>query len=323
LAILAAVLVLGAAGCSSTGGKKSEQQTQIGTAGKANTPRMKFAMVTHAPSGDTFFDTIRKGAEAAAAKDNVQLVYSGDNDATKQANYVQSAIDAKVDGIAMTFPNPEALTPVAKKAVAAGIPVVGFNAGDSVWQSTGALMYFGEPEELSGEAVGNELNKISAKHALCVEQAQGQVQLEARCAGLTKTFHGQTEKLYANGEDLPGFTTTVSAKLKQDPSIDVVVTLNSPHGIAVADAEKAAGSKVQVATFGLSKELIPFLQNGGILLTVDQQPFVQGYEAIDSLWLYKTNANVIGAGLTVATGPYIVDKNNVAQIAPYAAHGTR
>jgi sugar phosphate isomerase/epimerase len=37
------------------------------SAGSADTPRIKIAMVTHAPVGDTFWDLIRKGAEVAAA----------------------------------------------------------------------------------------------------------------------------------------------------------------------------------------------------------------------------------------------------------------
>ena len=40
---------------------------------------------------------------------------------------------------------------------------------------------------------------------------------------------------------------------------------------------------------------------------VDQQPYLQGYESVDSLWLYLTNGNVLGGGLTVLTGPAFID----------------
>ena len=42
----------------------------------ASTERIKIALITHAPAGDTFWDTVRKGAEEAAAKDNVELLYT-------------------------------------------------------------------------------------------------------------------------------------------------------------------------------------------------------------------------------------------------------
>ena len=59
------------AGCSSTGGKEAEETRPAVGAGKADTPKITIAMVTHGAPGDTFWDIIRKGAEAAAAKDNV------------------------------------------------------------------------------------------------------------------------------------------------------------------------------------------------------------------------------------------------------------
>jgi simple sugar transport system substrate-binding protein len=56
---------------------------------------------------------------------------------------------------------------------------------------------------------------------------------------------------------------------------------------------------------------------------VDQQPYLQGYAAVDSLWLYLTNGDILGGGQLVLTGPSFVDSSNVAQIAQYAARGTR
>ena len=78
-------------------------------AGQADTPRFTIAMVTHGPPGDTFWDLIRKGAETAAAKDNIELKYSAELQAPDQANLVQNAIDSKVDALAVTLAKPEAL----------------------------------------------------------------------------------------------------------------------------------------------------------------------------------------------------------------------
>src|ERR1700692_4264735 len=132
---LIAVLALVLAGCSSTGGKKAADAAanaaQNAGAGHANTPRYTIAMITHAAPGDTFWDIIRAGATAAAAKDNITLRYSNDDDPTKQAALIQDAINAHVNGIAVTDPNPAALCPTIQKAKAAGIPVVMFNAGVS------------------------------------------------------------------------------------------------------------------------------------------------------------------------------------------------
>ena len=311
-------------GCSGSGGKKAQEAGDNVSAGKASTPRMTIAMVTHAPAGDTFWDTIRKGAQAAAAKDNVKLIYSNDENAGDQANLVQNAIDQKVDGIAVTLAKPDALKAVVAKAEKAGIPVVGFNAGMSVWKKQGLLSFFGQDESISGRALGTKINTTGAKHALCVIQAQGDVNLEERCAGVKKTFNGKTDLLYVNGTDMPSVKSTISAKLRQDKSIDEVVTLGAPFALTAAQAASEAGSKAKVATFDLNTELISAIEKGSVQFAVDQQPYLQGYLAIDSLWLYKNNGNYSGGGEEpVLTGPAFVDKANVDTVAMFAAKGNR
>jgi simple sugar transport system substrate-binding protein len=314
---LVAVLGLVAAACSASGGQQSTNSASTQT-------HFKFAMVTHAPAGDTFFDIIRKGASAAAAKDNVSYTYSNDGDPTKQSVLIQSAIDSKVEGIAVADPAPAALNPVIKKAVDAGIPVVMFNAGFNNWPDSGALMYFGQDESLAGQQAGARLTQEGAKHVLCVEQAQGQVQLEARCNGVAQGFTaGSTEKLYVNGTDPTAVRTTISAKLQQDKSIDYIITLGAPIALVAAQAIKDAGSSSKLVTFDTNAALVSAVQSGQVLWAVDQQPFLQGYEAIDALWLYKTNRNLLGGGRAVLTGPSFIDKNNIAAVAGLAKAGTR
>jgi simple sugar transport system substrate-binding protein len=326
-ALTAAVLTgtLLAAGCSSSsGGKQSEEGGAAAAAGKADTPRMTVAMVTHASPGDTFWDLIRKGAQAAAAKDNIKLVYSSDPSAGNQANLVQNAIDQKVDGIALTAAKPQAMKNVVAKAKAAGIPVVGFNSGVSDWKQLGMLEYFGQDENIAGQAFGERLNELGAKHALCVIQEQGQVALESRCAGLKKGFSGKTDILYVNGTDMPSVKSTITAKLSQASSIDQVVTLGAPIALTAVQSVGDAGSKAKIATFDLNKDLVKAIQDGRIQFAVDQQPYLQGYLAVDALWLYKTNGNFSGGGTApVLTGPAFITKDNVDAVAEFAAKGTR
>ncbi|MCW2513468.1 MAG: sugar transporter substrate-binding protein [Mycobacterium sp.] len=318
----AAVIVLGVAACSSTGGRPASSDSGF-SAGSANTPRIKIAMVTHAPPGDTFWDLVRKGAEMAAAKDNVDLTYQGEDQAPNQANSIQSAIDSKVDGIAVTLAKPDAMKPAVSAAVAAGIPVVAFNSGFADWKTTAAIEYIGTDERGSGHSVGDRLNAAGAKHAVCVNQVQGHVDLEARCAGIAENFKGRTENLYVNGTDMSAVQATIGAKLQQDPSIDYLVTLGAPFAITAVQAVKDAGSNAKVGTFGTDEEVVKSIQSNGVQWAIDTQPYLQGYLAVDSLWLYINNKNILGGGQPVLTGPAFVDPSNVASIAEYASKGTR
>jgi simple sugar transport system substrate-binding protein len=322
-AALVAGVALAVAGCSSTGGKKAQDEANQISAGKADTPKITVAMVTHGAPGDTFWDIIRKGAQAAAAKDNVDFKYSSDPDSGKQATLIQSAIDSKVDGIAVTLPDPPAIAPAVKKAIAAGIPVVAFNAGIGQYSESGALSYFGSDESLAGQTGGTRASQDGFKHMLCVVQFQGQVQLEARCSGAQSTFKGKYDKIYVNGSDLPSVRTTIAAKMKQDPSIDFVLTLGAPIALNAIDAIKDANSKAKVATFDFNPQIPPKIESGDLQFAIDQQPYLQGYEAIDSLWLYKVNGNILGGGKPTLTGPFLVDKGNIAVVGKFAANGTR
>jgi simple sugar transport system substrate-binding protein len=329
-ALIVLVILVVAAACSATGGKRAADAAAnaaagAGSAGHANTPRYTFDVITHAQPGDTFWDIIRAGASAAAAKDNISYHYSSDPDPTKQAQLITDAINSHVDGIAVTDPDPQALCPTIKKAVAAKIPVVMFNAGINNWQSCGAMSYFGSDENVAGTAAGKRLAAAGKKNVLCVLQAQGQVQLEARCAGVKAGLgsEGTMTKLYVNGTDNSAMLSSMSAKLTQDKSVDAVITLGAPVALVAINAISQAKSSAKLYTFDTNAAEIAKIKSGEVQWAVDQQPYLQGYEAVDSLWLYKTNADVIGGGETVLTGPAFIDSSNVAAISKYAARGTR
>ncbi|MEC4611585.1 substrate-binding domain-containing protein [Tsukamurella tyrosinosolvens] len=311
-------------GCSSTGGAPRDTGDGGAGVGSAGTKRLTIAMVTHQQPGDTFWDLIRKGAEMAAKKDNVTLRYSNDPQAPNQANLVQAAIDSKVDGIALTLSTPNAFQAVVQNAQKAGIPVSAFNAGYNDYARMGIQQYFGQDETTAGVAVGERLAKEGARKAICIIQQQGQVQLESRCAGVRTGLAGGTvENLNVNGEDMTDVQSKVNAKLQQDPSIDTVVALGAPFALTATKAVESAGAKPRIVTFDTNAALVGAIQNGKVAWAVDQQPYLQGYLAIDSLWLQIINGNTIGGGQAVFTGPAFIDKTNVDKVAELAKGGTR
>ncbi|GAB2717183.1 substrate-binding domain-containing protein [Streptomyces bullii] len=321
-AVLAAVLCLLLSGCSSFGadGKGSGAEP----AARADGGRLRVALVAHGGKGDAFWDLVRKGAEAAAAKDDIDLTFASDSDAAAQAELVRDAVRDKVDGIAVTLAKPQAMKGPVAEARRAGIPVVGLNSGIDAWQPAGLLEYFGQDESVAGQAVGDKLDALKAKHALCVVHERGNVALEARCAGVKKTFDGTTDNLYVEGTDMKAVTGAITARLRQDPTIDEVVTLGAQFALAAVESVHEAGSKAQVATFDLNKDLVKAVRGGDVQFAVDQQPYLQGYLAVDALWLYRTNGNISGGGVApVLTGPAFVTKGNVAAVARFAASGTR
>ncbi|MBB2943536.1 simple sugar transport system substrate-binding protein [Actinoplanes lutulentus] len=309
----AAVLLL--AGCSS-GGREETDSAPKQSSGYT------IAFVTHEKPGDTFWDKVRAGAEQAATDTGVDLKYSNDPDAGKQATLIQQAVDAKVQGIATTLVTPDALAGSVKAATGAGIPVVGLNAGIDQYKALGALMYFGSDETLAGESIGERLAAAGVKHPICVIHQEGSVSLEARCAGVKSKVAG-TENLQVNGADDAAVTTALQAKLAQDKSIDYIVTLGAPVALDAIQAMTQAASSAKLATFDLNKETAQAVKDGKIQFAVDQQPYAQGYMAVTSLYLYLKNGNDLGGGGPVLTGPSFVDAANIDKILPFTEKNTR
>jgi simple sugar transport system substrate-binding protein len=321
VALTAAIaLAITLTACSEGGRIKTDDDSGGGGAG--DNSGYTIAMITHEQPGDTFWDKIKAGAQQAAKNEGITLKYSADPDATKQATLIQSAVTAKVDAIATTLVTPDALAGAVKAATAAGIPVVGFNSGIGDYQRLGASMYFGSDETLAGTAAGKRIAGEGAKHPLCVIQAQGSVALEARCAGVKQAVPG-TENINVNGADDSAVVSTLQAKLSQDKSIDYIVTLGAPIALDTEKALDAAGSDAKLITFDLNTQAAKDIQAGKIEFSIDQQPYVQGFMAVTSLYLNLKNGNDIGGGRAVLTGPSFVDKSNIAKIVPFAQKNTR
>ncbi len=319
---VALAAMLAVAGCSSTGGAPREN-SENELAGGVDTERIVVSMISHGAPGDTYWDLVRKGAEDAAKKNNIELRYSSDPQAPNQANLVQSAIDSDVDGIAVTMPNASAIGPVAKKAADAGIPTVGLNAGMDSYQKYGMTAFFGQEEKVAGTKAGERLKKEGAKHTLCVIHEQGNKSQEDRCAGLQDGQGGKVELLYVNGQDLTAAQSTLNAKLEQDKSIDWVMALQAPVAMRAVDAIADSGAKAKVATFDTNAELVDAIASGDVAWAVDQQPYMQGYMAVDALWLAHRNGSTVGGGRPVYTGPSFVDSTNVDVISESAKAGLR
>ncbi|MCW7944643.1 sugar ABC transporter substrate-binding protein [Streptomyces hygroscopicus] len=323
---LAGGLGLSLAGCSSHGGQRAEDAREAASAqgrSAVNTPRWTFAMITHSGDGDTFWDIVQSGAKQAAVKDNINFLYSHDAEAQQQAQLVDAAVDQKVDGIIVTLAKPDALKAAVARAEKAGIPVVTVNSGSAESKAFGALTHIGQDETIAGEAVGEELDKRGRKKVLCVLHEQGNVGHEQRCAGVRKTFHGTVENLNVNGTNMPDVQSAIEARLQADKSVDAVVTLGAPYADTAVKAKADAGSTAEIATFDLNAKVAGELKDGTLGFAVDQQPYLQGYEAVDQLWLYKYNANALGGGQPVLTGPQIITKDQAAALERYTERGTR
>jgi simple sugar transport system substrate-binding protein len=324
--VLAALLVLGlavfVAACGDDDDKDSSSKKDDVSLTQGRD--LTIAVITHG-EGDTFWSVAKKGAEQAGKDMGVTVKYSESaNDPQKHAQLIDSAVTEKVDGIATSVPNADALRDPLKAAADAGIPIITLNSGQSDSADLGAITHVGQDEGVAGEAAGKRLAESASGKLLCVVHEQGNSGLEERCAGAKKGFGGEVENVQVKGvSDISTSVTELQSKLESDDSITAILTLNPDIAVAARDAIQGASSDAKLATFDLSGDVVKAVKAGEIEFAVDQQQYLQGYLPVVFLTLFNENANTVGGGLPVLTGPGFVDKTNADTVEQLATEGTR
>jgi simple sugar transport system substrate-binding protein len=346
----AALAALALAACGSSSSKSSGGSTtnavniSSGTGGKVCSYR--FALITHGDNG-SFWSVVYKGAKDAAKDLGCTLteVYGSQQqgqaepDDNAENAQIQNAINAHVDGIAVSDHDPALMNPTLASAAAKGIPVVLLNAGcdNQDIASSQAITCVGQPEQLAGQASGLKFKTLGATNVLCVIHQSGQNLLD-RCNGISQALGtGATCKGGSPPSSGPGCTEItlstpnaasnpqqaigqVTSFLQAHPQINAVMTLNNAIATALVSAHPANHPKI--ATFDLNSGVQSDLQNHSLAFAVDQQQYLQGYLPISFLYLYKKHeGNSVGGGTTVASGPLIVDSTNISKVAAAIAAG--
>jgi len=324
--LVLSLLILSACG----GGNQASGGTSYGGTSSGGTSRnLKFYVITHGQASDPFWSVVKKGVDQGAKDMGVQAIYEAPPtfDMVAMSHLIDSAVAAHPDGLVVSIPDPNALGPSIKGAVAAGIPVISINSGADVAKSLGVLVHVGQTEYQAGFGGGQRMGAAGVKHALCINQEVGNAALEQRCKGFTDAMKQAGATVKEIGVNLSNPTQTqqtIEAALQHDSSIDGMLALGptgaTPALKALQDLNKAG--QIKLATFDLSSDVLQAIKGGQMLFAIDQQQYLQGYLPIVLLTLYKTNLNTV-ANDVVQTGPGFVTQDNVSKVIQLTSQGTR
>ena len=282
------------------------------------------AVITHGDGG-VFWSVFQKGAEAAGKALGITVKYQGSNNTgTDQAAMINQAVADGVDGLAVSLADPDAVKDAVAAAVKAGIPVVTTNSGSNLYKDFGAFTHIGQDEFTAGAGAGEKFNAAGAKVLQCVKQEQTNTGLDARCDGAKSTFKGKFLTPITTSGDASGKQQAdIKAALDADPSIDAVFGTGPVVAHDAAAAAKELGRTVTIGGVDLSSDLLDDIAAGTVAFTIDQQQYLQGYISVVALYLNVTNANTLGGGLPINTGPGFVTKDNADAVKKLVAAGTR
>lgn len=291
--------------------------------------------------GNGFFDAADKGAKEAAKQiGGVEVIYTGPTSTTAegQIETINALIAQKVDAIAISANDPDALVPALKKAMQRGIKVISWDsgvakAGRIVHLNPSSNPLIGEMcVQLAADVVGKEPAEVAILSATPTSTNQN-IWIEE----MKKVFPKFPNlKLVATvyGDDLADKSyRETQALLKQYPNLKVIIAPTSVGIVAAAKAVEDAGltGKVFVTGLGLPSELAGHVMKGTVKSFAIWNPIDLGYSAtylaVDlvkgekggpdtTLSIGRLGTVTFDANGDGAMGkPFVYDKSNVEKFA--------
>lgn len=270
-------------------------------------------------AGGEYWVQVREAALAKAKKmKDVEVIYQGprtETDVAGQIEIVETLIQRKVDGIALSPVDSKALGKVVKKALAAGIKVVTI---DSDTIDRDRLTYIGTDNVQAGKVAGDTVLKLLGKkkgEVAIVTGVMGARNLRERVQGFKKAMNGKGNTVLAEQTDNGDKAKAVAVAentLTAHPGVQAFFADTAIGGPGVAQALKSAKKGGQIILVGMdvTPVLIKLLKDGTAQALIAQKPERMGELGVELLY-----DAVHGKKLPpiVDTGVEVVTKANVAK----------
>ncbi|WP_438431796.1 sugar ABC transporter substrate-binding protein [Gorillibacterium sp. sgz500922] len=278
---------------------------------KAPEPADGFTYGIIYPMAHEFYQVITEGAETAAARDGSRVIARAPDDPSveQQIRITEQMIKEKVDGIAISPIDSDALIPVIKKAVQAGIPVICF---ESDAPDSGRTAYIGIDNRQAGAKLGESVNALLRGKGMILVQAGFDRMLgsKLRVEGLLDYIRTRTEiqvldVRYNRGDEAQAYR-DLEQMIDEHPHFDAFVALDFISGTAAILTWKASGLDRYLLIFSQNKEIQNGSLNGQVTSVVSQHESHWGEMLVDYLRQARLGHPIpsnINSGLLVHSQP--------------------
>ncbi|MBT5931061.1 MAG: rhamnose ABC transporter substrate-binding protein [Rhodobacteraceae bacterium] len=281
--------------------------------------------------GNGFFDAAAKGADEAAAEiGGIEIIYTGPTAATAegQIEIVNALIAQRVDAIAISANDPDALVPVLKKAMDRGISVISWDSGVA---AEGRQMHLNPSDTaLIGETIiklaadylpdGGDVAILSASSTAAnqnswIDAAKAAMPTKFANINLVATVYGDDDSVKSTDE--------AKGLIASYPNLKAIIAPTTVGVVAAAQVVTDEGliGKINVTGLALPSEFKQFIDNGSSKAVALWNPIDLGYSAV-----YIANALASGAvtaapGVTISIGHVgeitLDETNSAAMAAPF------
>jgi simple sugar transport system substrate-binding protein len=320
------------AACSSSS-SSSASSTSTSSAAKAaagnfpTTPKWQFTFVNHVEDNSFFTPTQYGFADAAAILGLPVPHWTG---ALSTQPTVPTMLSAFNDAVTAGSPGIATTVVAATSFMAAGVPVVTYNANGSTASPTNGLAYVGQDLYASGQEVGTRLASLMKKGDTAVGfiAQPGSLNIQPRLDGATAALEAAGMKvMFGNKGVDAGASATQEASVVPEflqshgSSIQGVFAVDGGDTALLGTSLEKNGlvGKVAAGGFDLEPQTLTAITAGQIDFTIDQSPYLQGFLPTLYLYLYQLSGGLVSPA-TTDTGLKFVVKGNAAA---YTATPTR
>lgn len=307
-------------------------------AGAAQADNMRIALVVKA-LGIGFFEAAAKGAEEAAAElGDVDIIYTGPTTTTAegQIEVINALIAQKVDAIAISANDTDALVPALKKAMDRGITVISWDSGVA---PEGRQLHLNPS---SSPLIGNMIIKLAADHlpdggdVAVLSATTTSTNQNTWIAEMTKVlpnYPGINVVATVYGDDLADKSYREATGLMQSyPNLKAIIAPTSVGIVAAAQAVADAGKigQVNVTGLGLPSEMAGAIASGASQSFAIWNPIDLGYSATMLAYELAKGKAKAAPGAEIPMGrmgvlvlddnnegamadPFVYDKSNIEQ----------
>jgi simple sugar transport system substrate-binding protein len=324
------------AACSSSNSSSAAPSTSVkSVAGNfPTTPKWKFTFVNHVTDNSFFTPTQYGFADCAALLGLPTPAWTGalstQPTVPTMLSAFNDAVTAGSPGIATTVVSATSFVSPINSALAAGIPVVTYNANGSTSSPTNGLAYVGQDLYVSGQEVGARLASLlkSGDTVVGFIAQPGSLNIQPRldgayaslsAAGISVEFTNKGVDTGASATQeaqvLPAFLQSHGSKLQGVFAVDGGDTAL----LGTSLAKYGLVGKVKAGGFDLEPQTLTAVKASQIDFTIDQSPYLQGFLPTLYLYLWQLSGGLVNPP-TTDTGLKFVTPSNVA---PYTATPTR
>ena len=328
-ASLAASALLAA--CTNNDDKSGDSASATAAGDFPSTPKWKFVFVNHVTT-NPFFTPTQYGAQDACALLNCEFQWTGSKDSivAEMVNATKTAISAKADGIALAVVDKDAFKAPVDEALAAGIPVVSYNAdGSKDDPGTNRLSYIGQGLYDSGFQLGQRAiaSGLESGDVVGFIATPGALNIQPRIDGASDAIKQSGKPIkftpVATNADVTKGLSIIDAYAQGHPDLAGMLAVDAGSTQAVGQVVqkyKMRDKGLKVAGgFDLVPETLNAIKGGSLDYTIDQQPYLQGFLPVLYLYMYKLSGGLVFPSET-NTGLLFVTKDNVD---PYLQTKTR